>query len=284
MIALSFRACMEIKLAFQGERKQASPMDQKLNETNSLSTSPLKTELKDPQHENPWLNLVFNIAIPVLILNKAGSYIGAGFALALAIFFPLAFGLLDLRKSHKINWISVLGLFNVIFTGGLALLGKTGLWFAFKEAAFPLLIGAFVWFSAFTQKPALSFFILRPQVFNLEKMNHQLNTDEKKQSFNLLMKRATQLLSFSFLVSAALNFGLAAFIFKPIDPSLQAEAQSQVLNEQIAQMTQWSFVVILVPSLIILVGIMLYFSRQFKKITGSPLEDYLQQSPENTSL
>lgn len=229
---------------------------------------------KPKRTESPWLNLIFNIALPVLILNKGGAHIGPLYALVLAIFFPLAYGLHDLYKSHKINWISVLGLLNVLLTGGLALLGKTGLWFAFKEAAFPLLIGIFVWFSASTKKPALSYFVLNPQAFNLEKMNQQLDTPEKKSAFDQLVRHSTQLLSLSFAVSALLNFWLAARIFSPIDVSLSADIQSQQLNEQIAKMTQMSFVVILVPSLVILLGIILHFSSRFKKITGTPLEEY----------
>ena len=239
------------------------------NDSVVLAKKPIKAE-------NPWLNLIFNIALPVLILNKGGAYVGSFYALLLAIFFPLAYGLHDLYKSHKINWISVLGLLNVLLTGGLALWGKTGLWFAFKEAAFPLLIGIFVWFSSYTQKPALSYFVLNPQAFNIDKMNQQLDTADKKMAFDKLVRKSTQFLSLSFAVSAALNFFLAARIFSPIDLTLNPEMQSQLLNEQIAQMTQMSFVVILVPSLIILLGIILHFSSQFKKITGTALDEYFQ--------
>jgi hypothetical protein len=240
-------------------------------------TTTTETDLEKPvKAENPWLNLIFNIALPVLILNKGGPYIGSFYALLLAIFFPLAYGLMDLYRSHKINWISVLGLLNVLLTGGLALWGKTGLWFAFKEAAFPLLIGLFVWFSSYTPKPALSYFVLNPQAFNIKKMNLQLDTPEKKAAFDKLVKKSTQFLSLSFAVSATLNFVLASRIFGPIEKGISAEAQSQILNEQIAKMTQMSFVVILVPSLIILLGIILHFSSSFKKITGTPLEDYFQ--------
>lgn len=247
-----------------------------MSEMPTSKSESLVLSKKTSKAENPWLNLIFNIALPVLILNKGGAYIGSFYALLLAIFFPLAYGLHDLYKSHKVNWISVLGLLNVLLTGGLALLGMTGLWFAFKEAAFPLLIGIFVWFSSYTAKPALSYFVLNPQAFNIEKMNAQLDTPEKKSSFDKLVRKSTQFLSLSFAVSAALNFFLAARIFKPIDVNLIPEVQSQVLNEQIAQMTQMSFVVILVPSLIILLGIILHFSSQFKKITGSPLDEYFQ--------
>ncbi len=230
------------------------------------------------RRENPWYNLIFNIALPVLILNKGGAYLGPLWALVLAILFPLAYGLADLLQSHKINWISVLGVLNVVFTGGFALSGLTGVWFAVKEAAFPLLIGAFVYFSAFGKKPALSFFILNPQAFDIERMHLALDTTEKQQRFDGLVRHGTQLLSLSFLVSSALNFALAYRVFKPIANDIDSDAQSQVLNEQIAQMTQWSFLVILIPSMVILLAIVLYFAKKFKDITGESIEKYLRQN------
>jgi hypothetical protein len=257
-------------LLFKSHPRILLPMSKNpLNPTDApaLPSQPVKAD-------NPWLNLIFNIALPVLILNKGGAHIGSFYALLLAIFFPLAYGLHDLYKSHKINWISVLGLCNVLLTGSLALSGKTGLWFACKEAAFPLLIGLFVWFSSYTPKPALSYFVLNPQAFNIDKMNLQLDTEEKKLSFDKLVRKSTRFLSLSFAVSATLNFTLATRIFSPINTALAPEIQSQTLNEQIAKMTQMSFMVILIPSLLILLGIILHFSGQFKKITGTPLEDY----------
>lgn len=232
--------------------------------------------LSTQKRENPWLNIIFNIALPVLILSKGTEFLKVNptQALIIAMLFPLSYGLNDLIKTKKINWISVLGLLNVAFTGGFALLGKTGIWFAFKEAAFPLLIGVFVWASSFTKKPALGLFLLNPQAFQIDKMMEALDTKEKADRFDLLVKKSTQYLSFSFLISAALNFALAYKIFTPIDLSLATEVQSQVLNDQIAQMTKWSFIVILIPSMIILFALIIYFGKMFKGITGESLENY----------
>lgn len=232
--------------------------------------------LSTQKRENPLLNIIFNIALPVLILSKGTEYlsVNATQALIIAILFPLSYGLNDLIKTKKINWISVLGLLNVAFTGGFALLGKTGIWFAFKEAAFPLLIGLFVWASSFTKKPALGLFLLNPQVFQIDKMLETLDTKEKADQFDLLVKKSTQYLSFSFLISAALNFLLAYKIFTPIDLALATEVQSQILNDQIAEMTKWSLVVILIPSMVILFSLIIYFGKMFTNITGQSLDNY----------
>lgn len=229
------------------------------------------------KRENPWWNLLFNILLPIIILNKGGDHIGATNALVIAILFPLSYGLHELWQTKKINWISVLGLLNVAFTGGFALSGKTGIWFAFKEAAFPLLIGVFVWASSFTRKPALGIFLLNPQAFQIDKMLSTLDSDHKKKQFDLLVRKSTQYLSGSFLISAGLNFGLAYKIFTPLDLSKTKEIQDQLLNEQIAEMTKWSFIVILIPSMLILLALILYFGKRFKSITGESLENFFHQ-------
>ena len=51
------------------------------------------------------------------------------------------------------NYISVLGLLNILFSGILTILALGGIWFAVKEAFFPLLIGGFVLASSFTLNP-----------------------------------------------------------------------------------------------------------------------------------
>ena len=72
-----------------------------------------------------------------------------------------------------------------------------------------------------------------------------------------------------------LNFILAQRIFLSIDPNLQGEARSLVLNEQIAEMTKLSFAVIFFPSLGILGAIMYYLLNQLKVLTGLTLEEIL---------
>ena len=117
---------------------------------------------KEPAKENAFLNLIFNIALPVFILNKLSKTIGPLNALILALAFPLAYGAYDLIKRKKVNAFSILGLLNVSLTGGLALMGLNGFWFAVKEAAFPALVGCFVLGSAFTKKPFIETLFLNP--------------------------------------------------------------------------------------------------------------------------
>lgn len=231
---------------------------------------------QNPKQENPWLNLVFNILLPVLILNKLSKFIGPLWALILALAFPLGYGAYDLIKRKKTNALSVLGLLNVLLTGGLALMGIQGMWFAVKEAAFPTLVGLFVLGSAFSKKPFIETLFLNPTVMRTELLEERLRSNQKESEFHLHMRRATMWLALSFAFSALLNFLLARRIFTDIDQTLTPDAQSVALNDQIAQMTTWSMAVILVPSMIFLMGIFWYLMRGIKNTTGLKMEELLR--------
>jgi hypothetical protein len=211
-----------------------------------------------------------------MILNK-GAKLGltAVQALLIALAFPLINGVYSLIKDKKVNFISVLGLANILFSGILTLLALGGIWFAVKEAIFPLLIGIFVFASSRTKKPFFETMFLNPSIFQLDKLDAALDSEQKKKDFNDLIIRSTQYLSASFLLSAALNFGLSLYIFTPLAEDLTMEQKQQALNEQLSHMTAYSMIVILVPTLIF-VGFIMY--NAFKKttaLTGLKMDDLM---------
>lgn len=232
--------------------------------------------MSQAKQENGFINLIFNILIPVLILNKASDRIGAALALLVALAFPLAYGLYDLYRKRKWNALSVLGFTNVLVTGGLAVLGLGGMWFAAKEAFFPFLIGVFIWFSAHKENPFIRDFLLNPRTLNVEVIEQKLRDQHKEADFLKHLQFSTRLLAISFFVSAALNFGLAQRIFTPLEPNLQSEARSVALNQQIAQMTSWSAVVIVLPSMIFLIGILWYLLKGIRELTGLKTDEILK--------
>jgi hypothetical protein len=158
----------------------------------------------------------------------------------------------------------------------LAVLGLDGIWFSIKEAFFPAIIGVFVWFSASTKNPFIRTMLINPHTLNVDRIEEQLRQHQKEIEFEQLLRKGTQLLSFSFFFSALLNFVLAERIFLPLDPTLNAELKAQALNQQIAQMTTWSSVVILVPSVIILMGILWYLLKEIRILTGLKTEEILK--------
>lgn len=229
----------------------------------------------DPKNENAFINLLFNIILPVLILNRLGAHIGALPSLFLALSAPLAYLLWDLWQKKKINYFSVLGLINVSLTGGLAVLQIGGFWFWIKEAAFPTLVGLFVMGSRWSSKPFIETLILNPQVVNKELIQSRITERGHEQSLFTLTRTSTVWLSGSFFISATLNFFLAQRIFTPIDPVLSGEARSLALNDQIAEMTKWSFPVIFLPSVLFLMVLMFFLIRRLKRLTGLTLEEII---------
>ena len=227
--------------------------------------TPLAPEQK---HENGLKNILINVIIPILILNKLSSRIGPKPALLLAISLPLVYGLTDLIRKKKTNYFSILGLINISVTGSLAILRLDGMWFAVKEAAFPILIGIFVVISSWTENPFIKSLLLNPQLMHLDVIHNKLEERGEWLAFNQHLRVATRFLALTFIISAMVNFMLALQIFIPIDVALDESAHAIILNEQIAKMTMWAAAVIILPSMLMLSGILWYLLKGIRQTTG----------------
>lgn len=226
-----------------------------------------------PEKQNPShlvSSLVLNVLLPVLILNKLGKYIPSlspWVILCIALCFPISGAIIEWRRQKKASPISALGALNVIGTGGLAALGLGGIWFAVKEAFFPLLIAVGVLWTAFGRKPFAETIFVNPTLFRVDRIRETLALRSAEPHFQRSLRHATMALAASFMLSAGLNFGLALFVFEPIHPTL-GEAQTQILNEQVAKMTWLSFLVIALPSTLCTGAIFWNLLRKIRSLTG----------------
>jgi hypothetical protein len=225
--------------------------------------------------ENPLINLLANVVLPVFVLNKLSKY-DPLLALGLALLFPLAYGSWSYYHSRKFNYISVLGLINTLFTGGFALMKLEGIWFAFKEAGFPFLIGCFVFISSFKANPFLGFVLVDTGALATDDIYAGLDANNTRQQFLQLLQKGTFYFSLTFFMSAALNFILAYNIFQKIPKTLTDAAQSEMLNEQIARMTWMGYAVIFVPSVLLFFIIMFFFFRKLGQLTGLKFEKMIK--------
>lgn len=230
------------------------------------------------KNENPLLSLLFNLAIPMGILNKLTDRMGPQNALILALAFPIGYSLFLFFQTRKVSSIAILGLLNILVTGGFALTGLTGIWFAIKEASFPALVGLFVLGSAYSKKPFIESLLLNPQIMQVQKLETHLKAHHKGKLFHELLQRGTKLLSLSFLFSAIINFVLAVAIFKPLDSALGESERASILNSQIAEMTGWSFVAIALPSMIFMGFLLYYLLKKIESLTGEPFQSFLADS------
>ena len=229
------------------------------------------------KQQNSFSHILFSILLPVLILNKGHKFgLDAKLSVVLALSFPLFLTAKSLIKTKSVDFISLLGMLNVLISGTLTLLTLGGIWFAVKEAAFPLLIGCFVLGSSFSDSPFFETLFLNPTAFHTDKVDERLNTETKKDDFLKLMQHLTRLLSVSFLISSVLNFFLAVKIFEPLAETLTESAKQELLNEQLSHMTLYSMFVILIPSVIFLGALMYYAFKRIHDLTGLTSEELLK--------
>jgi hypothetical protein len=234
--------------------------------------------MRSEKKENPLISITFNIIIPVAVLEQLSKRLGEGgptIALILALSFPVAYGAWDYMRNHHKNYVSLLGIVNILFTGGFALMQLEGIWFAVKEAGFPLILGLGVFISSFTKTPFMKVLAYNPNVLNTELIEEKLKEGGKQSAFDQHLKNSTHLLTLSFMISAALNFFLARRIFVNIDSSLSKLERTGILNEQIAEMTWLSFVVIMIPLMLFMMIVMWHLLAGIKKMTGLQLNDIL---------
>ncbi|MCB0348660.1 MAG: hypothetical protein KDD37_07480 [Bdellovibrionales bacterium] len=236
------------------------------------------TKAKQESPMSALANIAFNIALPVIVLNKLTESLGAFHTLLLALSFPTLFFLYEYYTTRKTNWISILGFLNTLLTGGFALLQLEGKWFALKEAGFPLLIGLFVYFNSFYgKKPFIEQLILNPNMFKVDELEKALVEKQTKTNFHQHLKKTNVYLSYSFFLSAFLNFVLAYNIFTKLDAGLTEVQRSNALNEQISRMTWMGYLVILIPSLICLLFIMQYLAKGIRKYADLDLMDLMHK-------
>ncbi|MEZ4873200.1 MAG: VC0807 family protein [Bdellovibrionales bacterium] len=198
---------------------------------------------------------------------------GPKIAVIVALAFPLGYGAYDYYVNRRKNFISLLGIINILFTGGLALLKVKGIWFAVKEAAFPAIIGIVVFITAYTRKPAVKLMAFNDNIMDTNKVNLKLKELGTQDKFDIHLKKSTFLLAISFFLSAVLNFGLAKYIFEDIDPGLTDLEKASILNEQIADMQWLSFLVIALPLTFFMLYILFYIKNGITKYTGLDMED-----------
>ena len=217
-------------------------------------------------------NLIFNIAVPVLVMSYLSSdeYLGPAWRIVVALAFPLAFGFYDLKQTKKANVFSVLGIVSVLLTGGISLLKLPAEYIAIKEAAIPGLIGLAVIITQYSKKPLVKALILNEQLVNWPKLNGTLEEKNLTEVFNSKVAVSSYIVASSFFLSSVLNYLLAKWI-------LVSEPGTTAYTEELGRMTALSYPVIVIPSMILLIFALMYLFKQISSVTGEPVETFLHQ-------
>ncbi len=218
----------------------------------------------------PFVDLLVSILIPSVILMKFSGEndLGASGALILALAFPLGWGLFELLKYKKFNFIALLGLIGVLLTGGIGLLELDTQWLAVKEAAIPGLIGIAVLVSTRTRYPLIRTLLYNPAVLDVEKIQQKLTEKGTTAAFESRLLFATYLLGGTFFFSATMNYILARWI-------VVSPAGSAAFNEELGRLTLLSYPVIAIPSMIMMLTLFYYLWRTIHSLTGLALGEVL---------
>lgn len=225
------------------------------------------------QKPNVLLEIAVTIIVPALILTylSGKDRLGTTGALLFALALPLGWGIWDGLKRRKLNWLAVLGVVSTLLTGGIGLLQLDAWWLAVKEAAVPTLIGLVIFGSAWTKSPLIRLMVFNASLFNVDKVSAALRERDAEAAFEQKLRIGTVLLAGTFFFSAVANFILTRMV-------VSSPAGTEAFNHELGRLTALSYPVIAVPSMLMMMGLMLWLARGAKALTGLDLADMLQEA------
>jgi len=224
-----------------------------------------------PDHKpRPFIDLMVSIVIPSIILMKfsGDEHLGSVNALLLGLAFPLGWGLFELVKYRKKNFIALLGMISVGLTGSIGLLELDAGYLAIKEAAIPAIIGLAVLISTRTRYPLVRTMLYNPNVLDVDKIHAALEKNNATEEFDNRLLKATYFFAGTFLFSSIMNYVLAKWIV--VSPS-----GTQAFNEELGRMTLVSYPMIAIPSMAMMLLIFYYLWRTIRRLTGFTLEEVM---------
>lgn len=252
---------------------------------------------KKTHQEHPLANILINVLIPVMILSYLSKdsalqeqlgkeakfwHIGPLNAIIIALALPLGYGVWHFVKTRKFNFFSGLGLFSVLLTGGLTLYlwnkdgtvkEHAGLLFGIKEAVIPLALGIAVLLSQKSATPLLNVFLYNDSLFDIPKIERTVDDKDARPGYRTVIKEATLLFSFSFLISSLLNLFLALWFFRGFDRSAVDALENY--NAIVGKLTGWGFAVIGLPLLVFLYLTLMRLLKGLRRITGLKDEELM---------
>ena len=240
-----------------------------LNDSNN-TTPPVNPNSRPPKQNNAFMELIFNIIVPSVILMKLSGdeYLGTVAALVIALAFPIGYGIYDFYKNKSLNFFSLLGFISTLLTGGIGLFELDPEWLAIKEAAIPAAIGIVVFISGFVGRPLLAKLLLNPAIFNLDLIYDCLAAEQQTENFRRKISRANHWLSVTFVFSSLANYFLAKWV-------VTSPAGTAAFNEELGEMTMLSYPVIAIPSMIMLMAILYYVVKTITSMTHLTFEQVL---------
>ena len=223
------------------------------------------------KHANPFIDLLLTLILPSVVLESLSKpdRLGPAWALVVALLLPLGFGIWCYTQKRGLNFFSVLGLVAVLVTGGLGLLQLEAMWFAAKEAAFPIFLGIAFPVSYRLGKPLIREILMNPQLMNEPVIHQSLDTPAKHSDFARLLRQASWGMAGTMLISAAANFALALWLLGDKAPG------SEEYTKAIGRLNWGGFIVIGIPLMGVTLALFFWFLKSICRITGLERHDFM---------
>ena len=224
--------------------------------------------------ENIWLNLLFNVGLPAVLLSTLSQpeRLGPLWGMVVGLSFPLGYGLYDLARRRKANFLSVIGIVSVLLSGGLGLMKIGSLGFAIKEAAIPMVLGVALVLSLRTKAPLVRAFLFNDQVLDIAKIQARLEERQAVPALDRLLASSTWLLAGSLFLSAGLNFGLARLV-------LRSQPGTTAFTQEMGRMQALSWPVVALPAMVIMGYALWRLLKHLTALTGLETDALLRSPP-----
>lgn len=237
-------------------------------------TTGVPAPVSPAKRENLLVNLACNVALPALIMGNLSTpqRLGPAWGLIVALLFPLGYGLYDFVLRRKTNFISVLGFVGVLLTGGLGLLKLGGFWFAVKDASVSSLIGIIVLISMRSREPLVKTLFCNDTVMDLPRVEAAVREHGAEAGFAGLLRQCTVIIAAAFFVSAGLGYALARYL-------LRSPAGTPEFNAELAKMHWFSWPVIVVPCMALMMVALWRLVRGLRSLTGLTIDEIFKSEP-----
>ena len=118
--------------------------------------------------------------------------------------------------------------------------------------------------------PLVKKLLINPEILDTDKLYQRLAERNTRQAFEQRMAKAGYIVAASFFLSSVLNYILAKAI-------VVSQPGTTAYAEELGRMTWLSYPVIVLPSMVMLFGAIIYMFRQISALTGQALDDFILQ-------
>jgi intracellular septation protein A len=217
---------------------------------------------------NP-VSVIVNIAIPVVILLtlSAPDRLGALPALLLAIGIPAVWGMIELKRAHRVDISATLGLISVLLTGVIGVLGLNAQLLAVKEAAIPIGFAIVLLASNATRFPVVT--LLADMVQRRDRVRTALDRPAQQAAYHRHLQRSGAVWAGIMTLSGVLKFILASVV-------VNSAAGTEAFNHELARYELVQLPTTFTLSGVLILSLIWYIASGTAKITGLETAEVLR--------